>query len=261
MVSELALDLAVRLRPLNQREKDKNIQVQWAIDVGRYVRPLCQNSKKIYSDILDDLDFSGEQCICSNFTFFIMQFSCDVYNFFSTGFNEHATNEEIYNEFVCNKIESAMTDFFNYTVIAYGQISSGKTHTMTGTSSDPGVVQLATRQIFSHIRDIMDDCESTSVQVSYFKIYNYTITDLLDPGNTSLRFSKDNQTKMVHIFGSCEKPATSTKDLVDIVRSGDENRRVDEIYENEKNSRSHAILRYFNNFNFNLRDSNYTFDY
>ena len=40
---------------------------------------------------------------------------------------------------------------FNGTVFAYGQTSSGKTHTMQGTAEEPGIIPLAVRDVFDRI--------------------------------------------------------------------------------------------------------------
>ena len=41
---------------------------------------------------------------------------------------------------------------FTGTVFAYGQTSSGKTFTMNGSSSEPGIIPLAVRDIFDNIQ-------------------------------------------------------------------------------------------------------------
>lgn len=41
-----------------------------------------------------------------------------------------------------------MLEGFNGTVFAYGQTSSGKTHTMKGCESEPGIIPLAVHDIF-----------------------------------------------------------------------------------------------------------------
>ena len=40
------------------------------------------------------------------------------------------------------------------TMFAYGQTSSGKTHTMMGTNDNPGVIPLAVQDIFSYVRKV-----------------------------------------------------------------------------------------------------------
>lgn len=57
---------------------------------------------------------------------------------------------------------------FNGTVFAYGQTSSGKTHTMRGTSSQPGIVPLAVQDVFDHI-SITQDREYL-LRVSYMEV-------------------------------------------------------------------------------------------
>lgn len=39
----------------------------------------------------------------------------------------------------------------NVTVFAYGQTSSGKTHTMRGTEKAPGLIPLSIRQVFDYM--------------------------------------------------------------------------------------------------------------
>lgn len=80
------------------------------------------------------------------------------------------------------------------TIFAYGQTSAGKTFTMQGTASDPGLIPLAIRYIF--------DCKQqhgtstvTKIVASYMEIYNEVITDLVNPENTQLKI---HETTMVH---------------------------------------------------------------
>ena len=43
---------------------------------------------------------------------------------------------------------------FSGTVFAYGQTSSGKTHTIAGDKKNPGVIGLAVEQIFNLIENV-----------------------------------------------------------------------------------------------------------
>lgn len=45
---------------------------------------------------------------------------------------------------------------FNSTIFAYGQTSSGKTHTMLGSETSPGIMQIAVEEIFSIIMNNSD---------------------------------------------------------------------------------------------------------
>ena len=57
---------------------------------------------------------------------------------------------------------------FNGTVFAYGQTSSGKTHTMRGTSSEQGIIPLAVADIFRHINSMQD--REFLLRVSYMEV-------------------------------------------------------------------------------------------
>lgn len=46
------------------------------------------------------------------------------------------------------------TQLYAGTVFAYGQTSSGKTYTMQGSGSDPGVTRLAIRDVFTNIEKV-----------------------------------------------------------------------------------------------------------
>ena len=55
------------------------------------------------------------------------------------------------------------------TVFAYGQTSSGKTHTMRGTPQEPGITLLAVRDIFNHIATTQD--REFLLRVSYMEVW------------------------------------------------------------------------------------------
>ena len=57
---------------------------------------------------------------------------------------------------------------FNSTVFAYGQTSSGKTHTMRGTDGDPGIVPRAVHEIFDLINATQD--REFLLRVSYMEV-------------------------------------------------------------------------------------------
>lgn len=69
---------------------------------------------------------------------------------FNHVFPPETLNRQMFETVVQPVIDSAM-DGFNVTVFAYGQTCSGKTHTMTGTGEEPGMVQLAINHIFDQI--------------------------------------------------------------------------------------------------------------
>ena len=77
----------------------------------------------------------------------------------------------------------------------YGQTTSGKTYTMLGSESSPGVLPCAIRDIFKGIELVSNfkfnrhfQQEKTkqayfNIWVSYLEIYNETINDLFNKDN------------------------------------------------------------------------------
>ncbi|KAF9438508.1 hypothetical protein BGZ76_007316 [Entomortierella beljakovae] len=97
-------------------------------------------------------------------------------------------NEMIYNSSVKNLVQSAM-EGYNGTVFAYGQTSSGKTYTMSGNETQPGITPRAVEDIFKYIRENSD--REFLLRVSYLEIYNESIKDLLSPEAIDLKIHED----------------------------------------------------------------------
>ena len=74
-------------------------------------------------------------------------------------------------------------DGFNGTVFTYGQTGSGKTWTMRGCDSDPGMMILCIRDIFSYVEDHKEN--KYILKVSYLEVYNEEINDLLNPDDST----------------------------------------------------------------------------
>ncbi|KAJ4875778.1 hypothetical protein Rs2_40796 [Raphanus sativus] len=76
----------------------------------------------------------------------------------------------------------------NATVFAYGSTGSGKTYTMVGTRSDPGLMVLSLNTVFDMIKSdkSSDDFEVTC---SYLEVYNEVIYDLLEKSSGHLELT------------------------------------------------------------------------
>ena len=73
------------------------------------------------------------------------------------------------------------------------------------------------------------------------EIYNETITDLLDSSNASLHIREDIK-KGVYVEGLMEEVASSTHDMIEVIRRGTSNRHVGCTSMNKESSRSHSVL-------------------
>lgn len=114
------------------------------------------------------------------FTYFFFFAQGKVY-LFDKVFKPNATQEKVYNE-AAKSIVSDVLAGYNGTIFAYGQTSSGKTHTMEGVIGDPqkqGIIPRIVNDIFNHIYAMEENLEF-HIKVSYFEIYMDKIRDLLD---------------------------------------------------------------------------------
>lgn len=68
--------------------------------------------------------------------------------------------EEVYEETTKNLAQDVLNGY-NATVFAYGATGSGKTYTMVGTSSNPGIMVRALNDIFLAAKKLPDDAKFT----------------------------------------------------------------------------------------------------
>ncbi|KAJ2405043.1 hypothetical protein GGI10_005434, partial [Coemansia sp. RSA 2530] len=103
-------------------------------------------------------------------------------------FDQRDTTLTVYNDIVKEIVASSMRGF-NGTIFAYGQTSSGKTHTMYGSGTELGIIKLAVRNMF----DIADNHPSREylIRVSFLEIYNEILRDLLEPSKTNLKIHEN----------------------------------------------------------------------
>ena len=165
-------------------------------------------------------------------------------------FDESCSNLDVYNK-TTSKIVKSVLDGFNGTVFAYGQTSSGKTHTMHGDmDTEPGIVPLAVRDVF----DSIEKCPEREfrVRVSYLEIYNENLLDLLacspsemdddSQGSKTLRIQEDPERGIV-VNGLKEERVQNVAQVQKVLEIGQNNRHVGATNMNARSSRSHVIFR------------------
>lgn len=97
---------------------------------------------------------------------------------FDRVFGPESTQTEVFLE-VSELVKSAL-DGFNVCIFAYGQTGAGKTHTMTGTTDDPGIIPQAVNMIFQMGTELNDLKSPLSITMSCIEIYIEKVRDLLD---------------------------------------------------------------------------------
>ncbi|KAL0868188.1 hypothetical protein ABMA27_007732 [Loxostege sticticalis] len=216
------IQVFVRLRPLNQRERD--IKSLGVIEVVNNREVVVRQSQQTSHT--------------KKFTF-------------DRAFGPHAKQVEVYQDVVSPLIEEVLAGY-NCTVFAYGQTGTGKTHTMVGENSgdettwqnDPlaGIIPRALSQLFDELR--ISNTEYT-VRVSYLELYNEELFDLLSSSedNSKLRIYEDVTRKGSNIVNGLEEITVYNKNEVyKIMAQGQERKRVASTLMNAQSSRSHTVF-------------------
>lgn len=161
---------------------------------------------------------------------------------FDRVFDENANQTEVYEATTKNLLDSVL-DGYNATVFAYGATGCGKTHTITGTASQPGIIFLTMQELFEKISDRSDE-KSTEITLSYLEIYNETIRDLLVPGGSKQGLMlREDSNQAVMVAGLTTHHPKDVQEVMDMIVQGNEYRTVSPTAANQTSSRSHAVLQ------------------
>lgn len=141
---------------------------------------------------------------------------------------------------------------YHGTVFAYGMTGTGKTFSMQGTASSPGVIPMAITDIFSFIRETPQ--REFLLRVSYLEIYNEKIYDLLSPPSSvagpngqpaqqeEIKLREDSK-RGVYATPLKEEIVQSPTQLLRVIARGDNVRRTASTQYNMRSSRSHAVVQ------------------
>uniref|UniRef100_A0AAR2LXR9 Kinesin-like protein n=1 Tax=Pygocentrus nattereri TaxID=42514 RepID=A0AAR2LXR9_PYGNA len=142
---------------------------------------------------------------------------------FDRVFQSNTTQEQVYNA-CAQKIVKDVLEGYNGTIFAYGQTSSGKTHTMEGNLHDSdgmGIIPRIVQDIFNYIYSMDENLE--------FHI------------KTNLSVHED-KNRVPYVKGCTERFVCSPEEVMDTIDEGKSNRHVAVTNMNEHSSRSHSIF-------------------
>ncbi|XP_008198521.1 kinesin heavy chain [Tribolium castaneum] len=212
---------------------DREIPAEDSIKVVCRFRPLNDSEEKAGSKFIVKFPSGGEDnCI---------SIAGKVY-LFDKVFKPNATQEKVYNE-AAKSIVSDVLAGYNGTIFAYGQTSSGKTHTMEGVIGDPqkqGIIPRIVNDIFNHIYAMEENLEF-HIKVSYFEIYMDKIRDLLDVSKVNLSVHED-KNRVPYVKGATERFVSSPEEVFESIEEGKSNRHIAVTNMNEHSSRSHSVF-------------------
>jgi centromeric protein E len=163
-------------------------------------------------------------------------------------FGTYDDNSRVYDSCAKRLVRRVMEGYHG-TVFAYGMTGTGKTFSMQGTMSSPGVIPLAITDIFSYIRETPH--REFLLRVSYLEIYNEKIHDLLaapvggvGPGmqQDEIKLREDPK-RGVYATPLKEEIVQSPTQLLRVIHRGDTARRTGTTQWNSRSSRSHAVVQ------------------
>ncbi|KAH0359932.1 kinesin-domain-containing protein, partial [Aureobasidium melanogenum] len=165
---------------------------------------------------------------------------------FDRVFDDNTTQAEVYEATTKNLLDSVF-DGYNATVFAYGATGCGKTHTITGTAQQPGIIFLTMQEMFERISEMQEE-KQTEVTLSYLEIYNETIRDLLIPVSEVTKrgqglMLREDANQAVSVAGLTAHRPQNVNEVMDMLIRGNENRTQSPTEANATSSRSHAVLQ------------------
>uniref|UniRef100_A0A3B1KEP5 Kinesin family member 13B n=1 Tax=Astyanax mexicanus TaxID=7994 RepID=A0A3B1KEP5_ASTMX len=204
--------VAVRVRPLNRREKDLKTKCVVEMEGNQTVlQPAFAYDYCFWSmDEAETSKFAGQEVV----------FQCLGENLLDNAFQG-----------------------YNACIFAYGQTGSGKSYTMMGSAEQPGLIPRLCSSLFERTIRVVREGESFTVEVSYMEIYNEKVRDLLDPkGSSQALRVREHKVLGPYVDGLSRLAVTSYKDIESLMSEGNKSRTVAATNMNEESSRSHAVF-------------------
>ncbi|XAO23768.1 hypothetical protein I312_102548 [Cryptococcus bacillisporus CA1280] len=164
---------------------------------------------------------------------------------FDQVFGMGAEQEEVFAK-TAKPLLPGVLDGYNATVFAYGATGCGKTHTISGTEEQPGIIIRTMRELFDLVEDTKDKYD-TYFEMSMVEIYNETIRDLLGDDYPNCPYGGlkllENEKERVTIDKVTLKRPTSVEEVMSLVMLGNDRRSTSFTERNSVSSRSHLVLQ------------------
>ncbi|XP_041815196.1 kinesin-like protein KIF13B isoform X2 [Chelmon rostratus] len=219
--------VAVRVRPMNRREKDLKTKCVVEMEGNQTVlHPAITNINK--GDAR-----SQPKVFAYDYCFWSMDESQK---------DKFAGQDVVFQCLGDSLLDNAFMGY-NACIFAYGQTGSGKSYTMMGSAEQPGLIPRLCSSLFSRTAQEAWEGESFTVEVSYMEIYNEKVRDLLDPkGSRQALRVREHNVFGPYVDGLSRLAVASYKDIESLMSEGNKSRTVAATNMNEESSRSHAVF-------------------
>ncbi|XP_030745892.1 chromosome-associated kinesin KIF4-like [Sitophilus oryzae] len=223
----MRLKVMIRIRPMSQRERSSGSQEVVTVE--------NKNSVAVTNIKVPEQNSGDSRERVRRFAF-------------DYCFPEDTTQDQVF-ETIESVIGKSLRSRHHSCVLAYGQTSSGKTHTMMGLPQDPGLTPRLCRKIFKYFEDgaLNNAADKLKVTVSYLEIYNERVSDLLpkdasDQDRTKSLKVREHPKKGPYVEGLTEHPVSTSDDILQRLEQGSSRRKVGSTATNPRSSRSHSVF-------------------
>uniref|UniRef100_A0A8B9ZPX7 Kinesin-like protein KIF16B n=1 Tax=Anas zonorhyncha TaxID=75864 RepID=A0A8B9ZPX7_9AVES len=225
-----SVKVAVRVRPMNRREKDLN---------AKFIISMEKNKTTITNLKIPEGgtgDTGRERT--KTFTYDFSYFSADSKS------PSFVCQEMVFKNLGTDVLKSAF-EGYNACVFAYGQTGSGKSYTMMGNVGDAGLIPRICEGLFSKISEKTKRNEASfRTEVSYLEIYNERVRDLLrrkSSKTNNLRI-REHPKEGPYVEDLSKHLVQNYADVEELMDAGNMNRTTAATGMNDVSSRSHAIF-------------------
>ncbi|KAM6278988.1 kinesin-like protein KIF16B isoform 2-T2 [Porphyrio hochstetteri] len=225
-----SVKVAVRVRPMNRREKDLNAKFIISMDKNK----TTITNLKVPEGGTGD---TGRERT-KTFTYDFSYFSADSKS------PSFVCQEMVFKNLGTDVLKSAF-EGYNACVFAYGQTGSGKSYTMMGNTGDAGLIPRICEGLFSKISEKTKRNEASfRTEVSYLEIYNERVRDLLrrkSSKTNNLRI-REHPKEGPYVEDLSKHLVQNYTDVEELMDAGNINRTTAATGMNDVSSRSHAIF-------------------
>ncbi|GMH67804.1 hypothetical protein TrST_g13509 [Triparma strigata] len=157
---------------------------------------------------------------------------------FDRVFSNTSTQEEVFD--MCRPLVIDAVNGFHTTIFAYGCTGSGKTHTITGSKQNPGLIPRCVDLIFERLAG--ENIGIGILFVTYVELHNNSFYDLLAKENKGGIEIREAEGRGVYLSGVERMQVGNPAEVHKLIENGNEFRATSATLLNERSSRSHAIL-------------------
>ncbi|XP_020487128.2 kinesin-like protein KIF13B isoform X1 [Labrus bergylta] len=225
--NSLNVKVAVRVRPMNRREKD--LKTKCVVEM--------EGNQTVLHPAVANMNKGDPRSQPKVFAFDHCFWSMD-----ESQKDKFAGQDVVFQCLGESLLDNAFMGY-NACIFAYGQTGSGKSYTMMGSAENPGLIPRLCSSLFSRTVQEVREGESFTVEVSYMEIYNEKVRDLLDPkGNRQTLRVREHKVFGPYVDGLSRLAVASYKDIESLMSEGNKSRTVAATNMNEESSRSHAVF-------------------